>query len=77
MVEDYMRECGRYIYEALEASMDDNTGEDLWQAVLKAKESAAGMGQWVPGDFKLLPMRVFNYLVDLPNMVGNGARWPT
>ena len=76
LAKDYMREYDRYIYKAPEATMEDMTGDDLQTSLAHAKETAAGMDQFAPGDFKLLPMVALDHLADLFNIIEKGGRWP-
>ena len=64
-----MHEYKRFIYRAPEATMEDMTGEDLQDSLLQAKETAAGMDQFAPGDFKLLPKMALDHLADLFNII--------
>ena len=52
------------------------TGNELKQAAIEAKETAAGTDQWYPGDFKLFSEQAFNWLARLLNAIENGADWP-
>ncbi len=56
--------------------MEDMTGEDLQDSFLQAKETAVGMDQFAPGDFKLLPNMALGHLADLFNIIEKGGRWP-
>ena len=58
-VKEYIEEYDRFIFKAPEATIEPLTGKRLKVSMQDAKESAAGMGQWVPADFKLLSNRAY------------------
>ena len=56
--------------------MQKLTGKCLRYMAMSAKESAAGMDQWCPGDFRLLSDLAFEHLAELLNMVEETGQWP-
>ena len=46
-------EYGEYLYEAKTAKIAKLTGQDLEEIARITRDSAAGLDQWVPGDFAL------------------------
>ena len=52
------------------------TADDLASAVKTAKETAAGMDQWAPGDLKLWPRMALEKLAELLNEVEDNGKWP-
>ena len=55
--------------------MEKLSGEDLRITAPCPGESAAGLGQWAPGDLKLLSSMAYETLADLLNLVEEGADW--
>ena len=75
-MKEYMKTYGKYIFEGPEANITPMSGEHLERLATNAKESAAGMDQWTPGDFRLLSKLAFEHLADMLNMVEEEGRWP-
>ena len=64
------------MYEEVEATMQELTGKDLMETMKDAKETAAGLDNWYPAGFKLLPPEAFNIPADMLNMIEEGREWP-
>ena len=53
--------------------MEEMTGEDLITTLMDTKESASGLDQWKPVEFKMLPTLALERLVDMMNIIEEGA----
>ena len=60
------------MYEEVEATMHALKGKDLMETMQNAKETAAGLDNWYPADFKLLPVEGFDILADMLNLIEEG-----
>ena len=58
-----------FIFEPPTANMSKLTRPHLQSMAVNAKESAAGMDQWAPGDFRLLSDLAFEHLADILNLI--------
>ena len=76
MADRYVEEYGEHILQQPEALIEDITGEDVEKVVRTQKETAGGMDQWMPAEFKLLSREACNSLADMYMMVERGAKWP-
>ena len=74
-VEKYIEAYSKYMYEEVEATMQELRGKDLMETMKDAKETAAGLDNWFPADYKLLPVEAFNILADMLNMIEEGQDW--
>ena len=71
-----MEKYDRYIFKKKEANLEKLEGRDLRITAACTGESAAGLDQWAPGDFKLLSDLALEKLAEMLNMVEEGAEWP-
>ena len=63
----YLEDYAEFLFEAPTANITMLT--ELKAMAVSAKESAAGLDQWAPGDLRLLSDLAFEYLADLLNMI--------
>ena len=66
----------KYIYVGPEAKSTRLNGQHLKHMAVNAKESAAGMDQWTPGDFRLLSDLAYEHLAELMNCIEDTGKLP-
>ena len=59
-----------------EFNIEELKASDFKKACIDAKHSAGGLDNFTPADFSLLSDRAFDWLVELLNLVEQGADWP-
>ena len=72
----YMSEYVEHIFEGPEANITPMSGKHLRQMAETAKESAGGMDQWTPGDFRLLSDLAYEHLAHMLNGIEETGTWP-
>jgi hypothetical protein len=76
MAEAYMEEYDDFIFKQPEMTIEEITGQDVEKVVKAQKETAGGMDQWLPAEFKLLSKGACDHLAIMFNMIEGGAKWP-
>ena len=59
-----------------EALIEEITGGDVERVVRSQKETAGGMDQWMPAEFKLFSREACNRMAEMFMMIEEGASWP-
>jgi hypothetical protein len=72
----YTEDYDAYIFKQPEMEIEAITAEDVEGVVRNQKETAGGMDQWMPAEFKLLSKEACHHLAMMFNMVEKGAAWP-
>ena len=76
MANSYIEEYKEFIFKQQEASIERISGEDVKKTVTSQKETAGGMDQWMPAEFKLLSKKACGALAEMFNCIEEGASWP-
>ena len=76
MADAYIEDYKDFIFKQREASIEEITGEDIKRTITSQKETAGGMDQWTPAEFKLLSNKACERLAEMFNCIEEGARWP-
>ena len=75
MVHDFICTYAPHVYTSPSHDIDDITGEQLQQACMDAKLSAAGLDHFSPSDFTQFSPLTFEWLAHLLNQIETGAPW--
>eukprot|EP00973_Karenia_brevis_P070596 9813429-Karenia_brevis.AAC.1 len=73
----YLFKYSPFIYRASPHNLANISGQDLFDAVDAAGDSAPGMDHWSYADLRLLPVSAFDVLASLLILVEMGSPWPT
>eukprot|EP00973_Karenia_brevis_P095334 12426843-Karenia_brevis.AAC.1 len=76
LVTNYVCKYAHFLFIAPEAEVPDLTGRDLQQVAIDSASSASGLDLWTYDDLRLMPIIVFDFLVEILKCVEDGAPWP-
>ena len=72
-IEEYGEQGENLIFMQPEGFIEALAGEDVERIVRSQKETAGGMGQWMPAEFKLLSREACNRMAEMFMMIEEGA----
>ena len=76
MVDNFISKYGKAIFTSETFQIGDITGQQVQEACVHTKKSAAGMDKWEPAELGLLSPILFNWIAVMLNCIEQGAPWP-